>query len=136
MSYHDDKNWKMMREYHDAILHLQNLQHNLVDIIEDFMKGRNLDDVKQRAGFLLEGVSQDYVTGLGQVLSNVHHPSTCEGRDCVIHNPSIHNMVGWPTRFTDSKIMERVCRHGVGHPDPDDPYVTEDYVHDCCGCCE
>jgi hypothetical protein len=42
--------------------------------------------------------------------------------------------------------MERMCPHGVGHPDPDDPKLmnlnsTEhnssyfEYIHGCDGCC-
>jgi hypothetical protein len=30
--------------------------------------------------------------------------------------------------------MERICPHGVGHPDPDDVFAT-DTVHGCDGCC-
>lgn len=39
----------------------------------------------------------------------------------------------------DKGIMERVCRHGVGHPDPDDlivksrPELAD--IHGCDGCC-
>lgn len=29
--------------------------------------------------------------------------------------------------------MERICPHGVGHPDPDD--TNPDTVHGCDGCC-
>jgi hypothetical protein len=34
--------------------------------------------------------------------------------------------------------MERVCPHGVGHPDPDDINVIlgPEKVHGCDGCCE
>jgi hypothetical protein len=34
--------------------------------------------------------------------------------------------------------MERICKHGVGHPDPDDLMILighDDGVHGCCGCC-
>jgi hypothetical protein len=30
-------------------------------------------------------------------------------------------------------MMERTCRHGVGHPDPDD--LNPDTIHGCDGCC-
>lgn len=37
----------------------------------------------------------------------------------------------------DTGVMERVCAHGVGHPDPDQPWPAGDWrwVHGCCGCC-
>ena len=38
----------------------------------------------------------------------------------------------------DRGIWERVCEHGIGHPDPDDPRILsgEDRgVHGCDGCC-
>ena len=34
----------------------------------------------------------------------------------------------------DRRIMERICPHGVGHPDPDD-VLNQDRVHGCDGCC-
>lgn len=30
-------------------------------------------------------------------------------------------------------MMERMCPHGIGHPDPDE--ITLDVVHGCDGCC-
>lgn len=129
-------NWDRMLQYADAIRHLQNIQYNLVEIIEDFLKGNNDADVELRARLLLIGVGMDYVTGTGQVLSNVHSPDACADNDCPIHNPSIHNMVGWPTYFReDTGVMERICKHGIGHPDPDDPQSKHE-VHGCCGCCK
>jgi hypothetical protein len=88
-----------------------------------------------------------YVTGTGQVIKFVHNRDDCIGRPCVIHEPSDHHMAGWPTNFrTGGPLdikgphMERVCPHGVGHPDPDDLAFWksrgQDYgVHGCCGCC-
>lgn len=39
----------------------------------------------------------------------------------------------------DRGIMERVCEHGVGHPDPDDVKVQAggwtETIHGCDGCC-
>ena len=39
--------------------------------------------------------------------------------------------------------MERLCKHGTGHPDPDDLAFKEsigidikvESIHGCCGCC-
>lgn len=73
----------------------------------------------------------------------VHHPSRCEGRYCVIHNPSDHHMRSWPTVYrSDKGTMERNCPHGVGHPDPDDLAYHKSEgrawagVHGCDGCCD
>jgi hypothetical protein len=41
----------------------------------------------------------------------------------------------------DRGLFERICRHGVGHPDPDQyeywHLTFQEYmsVHGCCGCC-
>ena len=70
----------------------------------------------------------------GQTLVNVHGQSQCHGRPCCIHNPSDHHMVTWPQNWRgDRRLMERVCPHGVGHPDPDD--IHPGGVHGCDGCC-
>lgn len=51
-------------------------------------------------------------------------------------------MVKWPIniRYDRNCLVERVCKHGVGHPDPDSvAYLEEkgidDGVHGCDGCC-
>lgn len=70
----------------------------------------------------------------GQRLVNVHSPSVCAGEHCCIHNPSAHHMAEWPQNFREDRgMMERLCAHGIGHPDPDDP--TTDTTHGCDGCC-
>lgn len=70
----------------------------------------------------------------GQVLVGVHPETACAGRPCCIHRPSEHHMATWPQNFRqDRGMMERLCAHSVGHPDPDDP--TDDTVHGCDGCC-
>lgn len=72
------------------------------------------------------------------VLSNVHDRSQCAGENCTIHNMSDHHMRSWPQHWrSDRGIMERVCSHGVGHPDPDSPWPDGDsrWVHGCDGCC-
>lgn len=82
-------------------------------------------------------------------LVGLHDPSRCEGRGCVVHHPSDHHMVDWPkvlrgrTPFDIKPVhTERICEHGVGHPDPDDvAYFRESgnaygiSVHGCDGCC-
>lgn len=75
-----------------------------------------------------------YITGMGEVLGSVHLEDECNGPNCVIHNPSDHPLRGRPTHWRrDRYLMERVCEHGVGHPDPDD--ITLDKTHGCDGCC-
>lgn len=75
-----------------------------------------------------------YTTGVGQLLAGVHSPDECQNEYCVIHNPSDHGMRTFPTLWRrDRGFMERVCPHGVGHPDPDDPKAPP--VHGCDGCC-
>lgn len=77
-----------------------------------------------------------------EVLVAVHHASVCRGRSCPIHNLTDHSMRSFPQHFReDAGKMERICPHGVGHPDPDDmPYQIMQHgdaagVHGCDGCC-
>ena len=74
----------------------------------------------------------------------VHLASVCQSRDvpCVIHRPSEHHMRGWRLNWRDDlKLMERVCPHGLGHPDPDqlawERASGRDWgrVHGCDSCC-
>lgn len=86
--------------------------------------------------------SNNYVTGTGQTLHNVHSSDQCAGEFCVIHNPSNHVMKNFPTHWrSDRRLMERICPHGIGHPDPDalaiipkDQYNGEG-IHGCDLCC-
>lgn len=94
---------------------------------------------------------EEYTTGTGQKLM-VHSKADCVvGTHCVIHNPSDHCMKDFPTHWrADRGLMERICPHGIGHPDPDDLHYkaicfgnTEvgkrqlecEVVHGCDGCC-
>lgn len=53
-------------------------------------------------------------------LRNVHPEAACGDEVCVIHNPTDHHMRQMPLHWrNDRRIMERICEHGVGHPDPD-----------------
>ena len=62
-----------------------------------------------------------------------HGVRKCE-RPCPIHWPSGHHMRSWPQHWrADRGIVERVCDHGIGHPDPDDR--SRDKIHGCDGCC-
>lgn len=63
-----------------------------------------------------------------------HPPEACAGTACCVHNRSDHHMRGWAQHYlVDRGLIERICPHGVGHPDPDD--LRADAVHGCDGCC-
>lgn len=92
-----------------------------------------------------------FITGVGQQITRLHPASACEGRGCSIHHPSDHNMRHMKTLWRDDRgIMERVCEHGTGHPDPDQRAFWQELVeagrmrpedaaaeavHGCDGCC-
>lgn len=80
----------------------------------------------------------------GEVVVNVHPGSQCQTQDrpCPIHRLTDHNMRHFPQHFRmDNGLMERICPHGIGHPDPDAlPFFEERGikgmgVHGCDGCC-
>lgn len=88
---------------------------------------------------------ETYVSGTGQKLY-VHNKNACKGFHCPIHNSSNHKMKDWPTNYREDRgLMERICEHGVGHPDPDDlnfkertrgkKYAELESIHGCDGCC-
>lgn len=70
-----------------------------------------------------------------------HGPNVCTGQACTIHNMTNHHMRSFTQHWRDDRgIMERICPHGVGHPDPDEYAVRigkDSGVHGCCGtqCC-
>ena len=76
-----------------------------------------------------------------QELDSFHKPDACAGHFCVIHNPSDHHMKDWPKLVRASGLIERECKHGQGHPDPDSVDYFERHgiegmgVHGCDGCC-
>lgn len=83
---------------------------------------------------------------VGRGLLRTHGPGSCRGPldkggnpICCIHNPSDHHMRSWRQNWRgDKSMMERICPHGVGHPDPDDLSVRTTQwagVHGCDGCC-
>jgi hypothetical protein len=75
----------------------------------------------------------------------IHKRSSCEGRHCSFHNPSNHHMKDWPMLVRMSSLVERICPHGVGHPDPDSVAWLEENgpegakgtwgIHGDDGCC-
>jgi hypothetical protein len=73
----------------------------------------------------------------------VHDPEVCAGRNCAIHEPSDHIMRDFLLHWRwDRRIVERICPHGIGHPDPDDLWFQVNVlgndsagIHGCDGCC-
>jgi hypothetical protein len=74
-----------------------------------------------------------------------HRESECEP-PCPIHASSDHHMKDWRMHWrADRYLMERICEHGVGHPDPDHMAFIERRrgkefaeghgIHGCDGCC-
>lgn len=97
-----------------------------------------------RPGCIVPGQPRKYIDGHGNVLVGVHERSPRCDLGCVIHSPT--DRTGFPTLFRrDRLLVERVCPHGVGHPDVDHlRYVAWAYdrdkakaeaVHGCDGCC-
>jgi hypothetical protein len=77
---------------------------------------------------------RSWVDDYNQLIVNVHLPTQCKNDYCTIHHPSQHRMIDWPQRWRqDRKFMERMCSHGMGHPDPDD--IIQNTIHGCDGCC-
>ncbi|APC46368.1 hypothetical protein HWB05_gp106 [Streptomyces phage BRock] len=68
----------------------------------------------------------------------------CEIDGCAIHNPSFHPLSEAKQLMREDKfwLIERICKHGVGHPDPDSAsFISRQlgnnsiWVHGCDGCC-
>ena len=70
---------------------------------------------------------------------STHSSNFCMIEVCTIHKRTDHSMRSFPQFWrSDRKIMERICTHGVGHPDPDEYKIIEgidDGTHGCDGCC-
>lgn len=68
-----------------------------------------------------------------------HEELKCRGDFCTLHNRSNHPMRSWSQNWRqDIQLMERICEHGVGHPDPDDFNLRAGFIsgeHGCDMCC-
>lgn len=81
----------------------------------------------------------------GEKWRAVHDGKACKGRTCIIHNPSKHNMRNWRMHLRETGLVERICDHGIGHPDPDSAEFFNQFgpegsrgtwgIHGCDGCC-
>ena len=72
----------------------------------------------------------------------IHGPAVCAGEWCCFHKPSDHHMRDWPMHIRETTLVERICKCGTGHPDPDSVAALvritgEEHwgIHGCCGCC-
>jgi hypothetical protein len=81
---------------------------------------------------------------IGKTVLRTHAADKCAGEYCCLHNPSDHPLKDAPLNWRgDRQQMERICSHGVGHPDKDSlefakregHYETHMAVHGCDGCC-
>ena len=74
-------------------------------------------------------------------LAAPHDPALCAGQACSRHHPSNHHMRTWPKVWRELYgYSDRMCSHGVGHPDPDDVVHLQglgevNTEHACDGCC-
>ena len=73
------------------------------------------------------------------MILSAHDAGKCNGDICTLHKRTNHHMRSFPQHWrSDRGIMERICTHGVGHPDPDDwKCMNSEYerIHGCDGCC-
>jgi hypothetical protein len=86
----------------------------------------------------LQRKPMELVTLVGGTKLVTHNRDVCMA-PCPIHSPSQHRMITWRQNWrSDRGIMERLCVHGVGHPDPDDLLLRTGQdagTHGCDGCC-
>jgi hypothetical protein len=93
---------------------------------------------------MLDTELDSYRSGTGQWLK-VHQRKDCTP-PCPIHDPSEHPMRDFKLHYREDRgIFERLCPHGVGHPDPDtlayiatklgDEEAEAQGIHGCDGCC-
>ena len=78
----------------------------------------------------------EHATLVGGEQMIAHAAEGCLVQPCAIHAPSSHHMADWPQHWQgDRGIIERICEHGIGHPDPDGIFDPGSGVHGCDGCC-
>jgi len=105
------------------------------------VSGEVWDEYGARWGEVIETASGSLI---------VHKAESCKLFDfaCCVHNPSDHPLATAQLNWrSDRDLMERICSHGIGHPDPDDiafrrwvlakpaEWVSAQAVHGCDGCC-
>lgn len=87
---------------------------------------------------------ESFITETGQRVTNVHSHAKCAGERCIFHSPTDHSMRGWQMHMRETGLVERICTHGIGHPDPDSAAFMDRLwcqpvgtwsIHGCDGCC-
>jgi hypothetical protein len=85
-----------------------------------------------------EGLERNYLENT-ETAYFTHPKEKCLGEVCTVHNRSNHIMRDFPQHWRiDRRIIERICPHGIGHPDPDEYRILngeDDGSHGCDGCC-
>jgi hypothetical protein len=77
-----------------------------------------------------------YLEHTDKKLYYAHSADKCKGPTCTVHKRSNHKLRHLPQNWrADRHFMERLCSHGVGHPDPDE-FMFDVWIHGCDGCCE
>jgi len=78
--------------------------------------------------------SETWIDSTGRSIL-VHDKTSCKDSErCTIHSEPKHHMKYYPQVFREDRgIVERICSHGIGHPDPYE--IRGDGVHGCDGCC-
>lgn len=112
------------------------------DPIDDWYDDKWFDDVVETVFADNAGDGLEVTVHEGIELVGVHDSDRCAGEVCVIHNQTDHHMRSWRLIWRDDRaIFERICPHGIGHPDPDQyPFWKRtgqmvEAVHGCDGCC-
>lgn len=127
----------------DAI-HAVNSVHKMV------YKSAQRAESKRRAAYLASiepiDIEPDAPVGYDRVLLehtktwlHCHSADKCMTQVCSLHNRSDHGMRHMPQNWRGDRYqMERICGHGIGHPDPDDHNLLtgiDNGFHGCDGCC-
>jgi len=87
----------------------------------------------------------DYFASGGKVHTKAQCKATRKAggpKGCALHRPTIHKLTGSKQVLRGSTLIEDICPHGIGHPNPDsadylnwrDGTTTWD-IHGCDGCC-
>ena len=84
-----------------------------------------------------------FMTPDGQNYLRTHELNdNCIKDGCLVHAPTVGPLSDAPYNWRgDRGIMERICTHGVGHPDHDGAAYQRrigrefENVHGCDGCC-
>jgi hypothetical protein len=124
---------------------------NLDRLVEELFPGDPVGQQMMRNVMRMEmsvGVSEFFTSG-----GRTHTKEQCKAtrkqgapKGCVLHKPTPHKLTGSKQILRRSTLIEDVCSHGIGHPNPDsarflnwrdgyDPDKGSWFTHGCDGCC-